>query len=191
MSENDDTTATAPNNPVPWDRFVKINDKAATLQARVSELEAESKRWQERAATADALTEQVQQWQTKAEYAQTQYSEYQSAAAIGVSDPELYEAARWAYGRLPEDGRPAFGEALQAWKGDPSTAPLVLRPHLTPAPAPQAAAAPAPQQAAAAPPDPNTGATAYGDAPAALDPAKMTLDEYRVHREKYKSTSFI
>ena len=56
--------------------------------------------------------------------------------AIGVTDPELYEAARWAHSRLPEADRPGFSDALQAWKDDPSAAPLVLRPHLAPAPAP-------------------------------------------------------
>ena len=192
---SDDPTHEAPNNPVPWQRFVKVNEKASALEARVAELEAEAQSWQQKAATADTLAQQVQQWQTTAEQAQVGLTEYQAAARLGVTDPELFEAAKWAHSRLPEAERPAFGEALESWKGDPSTAPLVLRPHLAPPAAPPQAAPPAgapqaPLAPAAAPP-PNNGAAPYQGAPQALDVMDMDIATYRQHRDKYKSTSLL
>lgn len=185
----DDQSNEPPNNPVAWHRFVKVNEAKAALEARVAELEAETQRWQEKAATADTLAQQVEQWQTRAKEATRGLSEYQAAARIGVTDPELYEAARWAHSRLPEQDRPSFADALEAWKGDPSAAPLVLRPHLQPPAAAQPAATPATPPNPA--PPPNTGAEAYQEAPEPLDPATMTLEQYRQHRDRFKGASLI
>ena len=178
-----------PNNAVPWDRFVKVNEQRAQLEARLAEAESQIETWQQKAATADTLAQSVQEWQQKAQQASQGLTEYQAAARIGVTDPELYEAAKWAHSRTPEADRPAFADALQSWKDDPSTAPLVLRPHLAPAPqaAPQAPApgapAPAPQ---AAPPNPNAGTAPYRGAPEAQDVG--SLEYYRANREALKST---
>ena len=132
--------------------------------------------------------------QAAAQQASQGLTEYQAAARIGVTDPELYEAARWAYSRMPEADRPAFSDALASWKEDPSAAPLVLRPHLAPAPAPQAAApeAVAPAAPAAQPaPNPNQGAQAFEAAPQTLDVMNMTLEQYKAHRERFKGQSLI
>ena len=192
MSTDNPTSDGPPNNPVSWDRFVKVNEKRAALEARVAELETQAQSWQEKAATADTLAQQVQQWQTRAEQATQGLTEYQAAARIGVTDPELYEAARWAHSRLPEADRPGFSDALQSWKDDPSAAPLVLRPHLAPAPAPAPAAPAAPQAAPtsaapqAAPPNPNTGTAPYSGAPEAVDLGN--LEHYRTHRAELRKT---
>lgn len=177
---------------VPFHRFQQVNDKRSAAEARIVELEAELQRLTERAATADTLAQQVQEWQTRAEQAQTGLTEYQAAARIGVTDPELYEAARWAHSRMPEADRPAFADALQAWKEDPSAAPLVLRPHLAPAPAaaPQAAQ-PAPAQQGQPAPSPNNGAEAFPSAPKALDVLDMSIEQYRAQRDRFKGTSLI
>ena len=172
---------------VPYARFVKVNEKRAELEARVAELEAEAQRWQERAATADTLAQQLETARAAESASRAQFAEYQAAAALGVSDPELYDAARWSYGRLPEDGRPAFADALKGWKDDPSTAPVVLRPHLQPAQAPP----PAPVQPTTRAPDPNAQAAPYQQAPATLDPATMTLEQYRAHRDQFRGKSLL
>lgn len=191
----DTPEAPPPDQTVPYARFKSLNDKMRAAEARVAELEASNQTLTERAATADTLAQQVEQWQTKAQQAAQGLTEYQAAAKIGVTDPELYEAARWAHSRLPEEDRPAFGDALAAWKEDPSAAPLVLRPHLqTPAAPP--AAAPAPGAPPAAPPTngappPNRGAQSFPEAPAAVDVMTMDLETYRQHRDKYKGTSLI
>ena len=194
MSEEHDQSGDAPNNPVPWGRFQRVVDQRAALEARVAELEADAQRLSERAATADTLAKQLEAAQAAAQQASQGLTEYQAAARIGVTDPELYEAARWAYSRMPEADRPAFSDALASWKEDPSAAPLVLRPHLAPAPAPQAAApeAVAPAAPAAQPaPNPNQGAQAFEAAPQTLDVMNMTLEQYKAHRERFKGQSLI
>jgi hypothetical protein len=163
MSE--ETKAADNEQLVPIHRLREVNDKRLELEARIKQLEAAN---QAARQAAQGLTE------------------YQAAARIGVTDPELYEAARWAYNRLPEADRPAFPEALEAWKSDPNAAPLVLRPHLAPAPAPQAAA---PQAAPA--PNPNQGAQTFEAAPKAVDVMSMSLEQYRQHRDRFKGTSLI
>lgn len=189
MSEE---TKTGENDQlVPIHRLREVNEKRLALEARIQQLEAEAQTLTERAATADTLAKQLEAAQAAAQQASQGLTEYQAAARIGVTDPELYEAARWAYSRMPEADRPAFSDALTAWKDDPSAAPLVLRPHLAPAPAPQVAApegaAPTPQPA----PNPNQGAQTFEAAPKALDVADMTLEQYRQHRDRFKGTSLI
>jgi hypothetical protein len=173
---------------VPYARFSKVVEQRAALEARIAELEAEGQRLSERAATADTLAKQLEAAESAAKQATQGLSEYQAAARIGVTDPELYEAARWAYSRMPEADRPAFADALNSWKEDPSAAPLVLRPHL----APPQAEAPAPAAPQAAPvPNPNQGAQAFDSAPQALDPMTMSAAQYRQHRDRFKGTSVI
>ena len=188
---NDETPTPEVDTAVPYKRFQAINEKRAELEARLGELESEVQRWQERAATADTLAQQLEEARASEAASRAQFSEYQAAARLGVSDPELYEAARWAYSRLPEDDRPAFGEALEAWKSDPSAAPLVLRPHLAPAPAAETAAPAQPQAVAPTPPNPNRGAADFPSAPKAVDVMDMTLDQYRQHRAQFLNKSLI
>jgi hypothetical protein len=184
MSE--ETKAAENEQLVPIHRLREVNDKRLELEARIKQLEAEAQTLTERAATADTLAQQLEAANQAARQAAQGLTEYQAAARIGVTDPELYEAARWAYNRLPEADRPAFPEALEAWKSDPNAAPLVLRPHLAPAPAPQAAA---PQAAPA--PNPNQGAQTFEAAPKAVDVMSMSLEQYRQHRDRFKGTSLI
>ena len=47
---------------VPFHRFQQVNDKRSAAEARIDELEAELQRLTERAATADTLAQQVQEW---------------------------------------------------------------------------------------------------------------------------------
>ena len=189
MSDDNQTTPPQAENHVPYQRFSRVVEQRAALEARVAELEAEAQRLQERAATADTLSQQVQHWQTQAQQYEQNLGNYQAAARVGVTDPELYEAAQWAHSRLPEQDRPTFADALQSWKSDPSTAPLVLRPHLQPAPAP---AAPQAAQPSAQPaPNPNNGAQAFAEAPKALDVMSMDLEQYKAHRDRFKGTSLI
>ena len=184
MSE--ETKAADNEQLVPIHRLREVNDKRLELEAWIKQLEAEAQTLTERAATADTLAQQLEAANQAARQAAQGLTEYQAAARIGVTDPELYEAARWAYNRLPEADRPAFPEALEAWKSDPTAAPLVLRPHLAPAPAPQAAA---PQAAPA--PNPNQGAQTFEAAPKAVDVMSMSLEQYRQHRDRFKGTSLI
>jgi hypothetical protein len=185
MSED---TKTENEQLVPIHRLREVNDTRLELEARIKELEAEAQTLTERAATADTLAQQLEAANQAARQAAQGLTEYQAAARIGVTDPELYEAARWAYSRMPEADRPAFADALNSWKEDPSAAPLVLRPHLAPAPAPAPQAA-APQAAPA--PNPNQGAQAFEAAPQAVDVMSMSLEQYRQHRDRFKGTSLI
>jgi hypothetical protein len=93
-------------------------------------------------------------------------------AQHGIGDAELRDLVRWCYDKLPAEGRPAFGDAVAAWRGDPDAAPVALRPHLR-----------APQPAAPPMPNSNAGALRQPEANGSLNVANMDLESYRQHRE--------
>ena len=95
-------------------------------------------------------------------------------AQHGIGDAELRDLVRWAYDRMPAEGRPAFGDAVAAWRNDPDAAPIALRPHLR-----------APQPAL---PNSNAGAIRPPEANNVLNAGAMDLDQWRQHREAIMRT---
>lgn len=119
---------------VPWHRFEERGSKIKALEAELAELRGkfdglakEAEGWKQGAAEAQA-------WRTKHDQLTAQYTEERALAAEGITDPEVIEAARWAYGRLPEAERKPFPEVVKAWKEKPTEAPKILQPHLAPPP---------------------------------------------------------
>ena len=190
-------TAGAPAR-IPYQRFhsvVQARDAAAAelqaLRAELDQAKAQNEEWAQK-------WEPVSQWETERDQIQQQHAqaltgvrEEYELRAIGLEDPELVEAARWAYSRTPEDGRPPFVEALKGWATDPGTAPVLLRPHLQgaqPAPPPGAAPGPAPAPAPAPAyqwPRSNAGAPPAPPAPAGR--STITTAQYQQMRREGKT----
>jgi hypothetical protein len=187
---------------IPYDRFhsvVQARDAVAAqaqqyqaeldaARAKLADFEAKWEKvsgWEEERATLES------QWQTKL----TQVQESYELRAIGLQDEDIIEAARWAYDRTPEEGRPPFVEALRSWAADPSTAPKILQPHLPQAKQPEAAQeAPQGQEMPPAPkgfrwPDANKGASA--SPPPAQGRQTITQAQYRELRGKGMSSTQI
>lgn len=195
----------APGEPgapgrIPYNRFhsvVQARDAAAAqaqqfqseldaARAQLADYEAKLEKvgsWEEERATLES------QWQSKL----TQVQESYELRAIGLEDEDIVEAARWAYDRTPEEGRPPFVEALRSWAADPSTAPKILQPHLPQAQQTPAQQEPAPgREQASKPfrwPNPNNGASA--SPPPAQGRQTITQAQYRELRSKGMSSTQI
>lgn len=116
---------------VPYERFAAKVGEVKEIRAQLDALTAEhaaAKAQAEQAATHQAA---AQEWQAKHAALEGQFGRYRDLTANGITDPDVAEVAEWTYSRLPEKDRPAFGDALKAWKAKPEEAPTALRPFLT------------------------------------------------------------
>ena len=175
----DDTTPTSPpaaqaapatEQQVSYDRFSAVNEARREAEAQIAELRSQLEQVVPVLSQVEQLSEQLQ-----AERVERQTIEV--LAANGIGDAELRDLVRWCYDRMPAEGRPAFGDAVAAWRGDPDAAPVALRPHLR-----------APQPSAPPMPNSNAGALRQPEANGSLNVASMDLDLYRQHREAVLKT---
>ena len=150
---------------VPYDRFLELSRAKQDAEAQIAELRSQLEQVVPVLGQVEALSEQLQ-----AERVERQTVEV--LAQHGIGDAELRDLVRWCYDKLPAEGRPAFGDAVAAWRGDPDAAPVALRPHLR-----------APQPAAPSMPNSNAGALRQPEANGSLNVANMDLESYRQHRE--------
>lgn len=140
-----------PSKVVPWQRFVSVVEKKNAYKAEIAGLAAENARLKTVASEAEA-----------------RFTAFTAVASeLGVTDPDSVDAVLWHHGRLPADGRPPVGEWLSGLRAAPETAPAMLRPFFSAAPA-KSPAPPAPPPPRA----PGAGAQAPG-APAAYSPAEL------------------
>ena len=175
----DDTTPTstppaqaqaATEQQVSYDRFSAVNEARREAEAQIAELRSQLEQVVPVLSQVEQLSEQLQAERTERQTVEV-------LAQHGIGDAELRDLVRWCYDRLPAEGRPAFGDAVAAWRGDPEAAPVALRPHLR-----------APQPAAPPMPNSNAGALRQPEANGSLNVANMDLDLYRQHREAVLKT---
>ena len=149
-------TPKATETSVSYDRFSAVNDARREAEAQIAELRAQLEQ-------VVPIFDKVEQLSQALQAERTERQTVEVLAHHGIGDADLRELVRWCYDRLPDDGRPTFGDAVASWRNDPEAAPLALRPHLrapsAPAPAcawrrratPTPAAGRSPRGAAAAP----------------------------------------
>ena len=175
----DDTTPTstppaqaapAPEQQVSYDRFSAVNEARREAEAQIAELRSQLEQ-------VVPVLGQVEQLSQALADERRERQSIEVLAANGIGDAELRDLVRWCYDRMPAEGRPAFGDAVAAWRGDPEAAPVALRPHLR-----------APQPAAPPMPNSNSGALRQPEANGSLNVANMDLDLYRQHREAVLKT---
>jgi hypothetical protein len=165
MSTDDTTPPTPPpaqaapatEQQVSYDRFSAVNEARREAEAQIAELRSQLEQVVPVLGQVEQLSQALQAERTERQ--------------------ELRDLVRWCYDRLPAEGRPAFGDAVAAWRGDPEAAPVALRPHLR-----------APQPAAPPMPNSNSGALRQPEANGSLNVASMDLDLYRQHREAVLKT---
>ena len=175
----DDTTPTstppaqaqaATEQQVSYDRFSAVNEARREAEAQIAELRSQLEQ-------VVPVLGQVEQLSQALQAERTERQTVEVLAQHGIGDAELRDLVRWCYDRLPAEGRPPFGDAVAAWRGDPEAAPVALRPHLR-----------APQPAAPPMPNSNAGALRQPEANGSLNVASMDLDLYRQHREAVLKT---
>ena len=133
-------------------------------ESRLQEAIAKQAELAAKSVEFDGFKQQAEGWKTIAAEAERWKGEHAKLTATiaeervfvqhGITDPEVQEAVRWSYGRLPSEGRPELGDAVKSWKEKPETAPTILRPHIAPA------AKEAPQPTGSRLPPSNRGAAA-------------------------------
>ena len=189
---------------VPYGRFHDVVQARAQAQAQAQALQADLDAARAQVADWEKKWEPVASWETQKtqmeaahQQAIAQVQEQHALERIGLLNPDdpttndLVDAARWAYQRTPEEGRPSFVDALKAWKTDPTTAPVILRPHLaaTAQQPPAGTQAPAGQQTPAQPayrwPNSNNGAVAQPPQPGQREVIGQA--RYRALRSEGKS----
>jgi hypothetical protein len=129
---------------VDYETYQRVVQAKTNLESQVNALKAERDGALEKASTVDSVVQDRDSWKAKAEQESTRFGRYQAiAATTGNSDPEAMELVEYAYGRVPEEGRPELADWLTGFKADPTTAPLALRsvfeqstPEATPRPKP-------------------------------------------------------
>ena len=160
--------------PVPANRFKDETRLKRQAQERVAELEQAMAKLEQRVATTDLLSKQLEEVRAKYTADSTAWETERSVYQLGIVDTEAIDVARHFHGRLPEQGRPPLAEWLRAVKEDPSKAPRALVPYLQSAPS-AAPTAPAPAASTPAPPAPSPSpSAASSQRPGVTAPAAAT-----------------
>jgi hypothetical protein len=151
---------------VPETRFKEVNDakNAAEAQAATAQQQIDAATQAQQAAL-----QQAQQNEATLAATQAQFQNYTAVTELGYS-PALVDGFVWEHSRLPEENRPALNEWIAGLNADPSKAPPLLAPHLTPQQQQQQAAPPVPPPMPPAPVPPGTPAPVPPVAPPAPVP---------------------
>jgi len=193
---------------VPYGRFHDVVQARAQAQAQAQALQADLDAARAQVADWEKKWEPVSAWESQKtemeaahQQAIAQVQELHALERIGLLNPDdpatndLVDAARWAYQRTPEEGRPSFVDALKAWQTDPATAPVILRPHLAASAQqpPAGTQTPAGQQTPAQPayrwPNSNNGAVSQPPQPGQREVIGQA--RYRALRSEGKSAQDI
>jgi hypothetical protein len=159
-----------PEQQVSYDRFSAVNEARREAEAQIAELRSQLEQ-------VVPVLGQVEQLSQALQAERTERQTVEVLAQHGIGDSDLRDLVRWCYDRMPAEGRPAFGDAVAAWRGDPEAAPVALRPHLQ-----------APQPSAPPMPNSNAGALRQPTANGSLNVSNMDLEMYRQHREAVLKT---
>lgn len=131
---------------LPKERIAEINQNRREAENRAAELEAQLKDAQKKAATADALTAQLTEVNSRYESDRLGWASERAIVSVGVTDQEGVDVIRALYDRVQPDAKgnkPTIGD----WLGNRDALPKAVRTYLPEAAAP-AAAEPAPGQGA-------------------------------------------
>lgn len=161
---------------VAHEHFQRVVEAKTGLEAQVKTLQADIAKLTERAALVDTLTQQVNEWKTKAAEAEGSFQTYtEFSGALGSSDKDVIDTFHAKWKALPEAGRPAKADWVKAMKEKPDEAPAVLRPWLS---ATQQQAETKTPDKKPAPKSPGAGQTPPGA------PSALSAEQVRAIREE-------
>ena len=133
------------------ERIATVSERARTAEGRIKEMEPQLAASADSTARLEAMASQLEALQAELSVSKTRYQTHSAITSAGFTDPDVRDMVEWSYSRAMEGrakkDRQALGDWIEAVKGDPSTAPTALRPHL----AQPSAAEPAAEAVAAEP----------------------------------------
>ena len=114
------------------ERVSKVAQRASEYEAQLESMNKDLERAKKSSASVDILKGRIDELQNKYDKANQRYDRYTAISGYGLTDPDLVEAIEWAYDRaMSKQDKPV---ELKDWlKGafeDPSSAPVMLRPHI-------------------------------------------------------------
>jgi len=128
----DDDSGDTADKTVPYEKFAASRRERAEALQRAADAEsaaaAAAKELAALRTSVGGYEAQLTAAKAEAEAVRADLGRFRAGVAVGITDPEVIEAAVWAHSRMPEEGRPDFAAALAAWKEAPDTAPVVVRP---------------------------------------------------------------
>lgn len=137
----DPTSTPPPPNPNPtpgeqpkvvaYENFQRVVEAKTGLEAQLKTLQGQLQTLQEKAATVDTLSGQINEWKAKAAEAEGKFATFSEfSGALGTNDSEIIQVFDAKYKALPEKDRPSRVDWVTGLKAKPDTAPSVLRPWL-------------------------------------------------------------
>lgn len=120
------------------DRISKLSARAVQAEEQAQALQTELDNTTGRLGSLDTLQAKIEDLQTQLTDANTRYDRHNAMAQNGFTDPEIREAVEWAYNKAMQgtETPTPLADWLAGIKSDPSTAPVILRPHLQTTPPP-------------------------------------------------------
>ena len=185
------------------DRVSKVAQRASEAELRAKQLETELTESQKAQATTDILTSQIEELKGKLASSNKKYTRFQAISKHGLTDSDMVDAVEWAYeremGRLAKKDRIDLSSWLDGCVSDPTSAPSVLRPHLTQLQPTDPVVENSTQAQlhelgdrqqdrsfVGRPPKVNTGVRSAPDQPDLIDRAMRDPDFYRENRDQVK-----
>ena len=114
------------------DRISKLSARAVQAEETAQALQTELDNTTGRLGSLDTLQAKIDELQGQLTDANTRYDRHNAMAQNGFTDPEIREAVEWAYNKAMQgtETPTPLADWLAGIKSDPSTAPVILRPHL-------------------------------------------------------------
>ena len=137
MAEDNNNTSPAPATPtdsgksIPYDRFQSVVSERNNLKTAMADLENQLQGAMEKAATVDTLASTIEQMKADHTAAAEGWKTDQALMGAGLLDAEGRDVAKYLYGRLTGDDKPALPDWLSSLQADPAAAPKALAPYLT------------------------------------------------------------
>ena len=117
---------------VAYENFQRVVEAKTGLEAQLKTAQSQIQALQEKAATVDTLSGQVNEWKNKATEAEGRFATFSEfSGALGTNDSEIIGVFDAKYKALPEKDRPSRTDWVGILKAKPDGAPSVLRPWLT------------------------------------------------------------
>ena len=116
------------------ERIATVSERARTAEGRIKEMEPQLAASADSTARLEAMASQLEALQAELSVSKTRYQTHSAITTAGFTDPDVRDMVEWSYSRAMEGrakkDRQALGDWIESVKGDPSTAPTALRPHL-------------------------------------------------------------
>ena len=128
--------ATKTEQTVPFDRFDRVIGERDTARSALTEALEARTALDARVKALEKVAGKAEEYRTQAESLQGRLVNTRAAAAFGIVEDDLIEAAESHWRKLPDTDRPAFADMLKDWRegneGKPADdkIPFMLRPHL-------------------------------------------------------------